>query len=52
MQSGVDIKTVQGNLGHHTATFTLDVCGHVTERMHKDAAARMDTMITARKRHN
>ena len=29
--SGDDIKTVQNNLGHATATFTLDVYGHVTD---------------------
>ena len=32
IRSGDDIKTVQGNLGHATAAFTLDVYGHVTER--------------------
>ena len=30
IRSGDDIKTVQGNLGHATASFTLDVYGHVT----------------------
>ena len=49
IQSGVDIKTVQENLGHHTAAFTVDVYGHVTERMQKEAAARMEATITARK---
>ena len=33
IQSGDDIKTVQENLGHHTAAFTLDVYGHVTDQM-------------------
>lgn len=28
-----DIKTVQTNLGHATAGFTLDVYGHVSQRM-------------------
>jgi integrase len=45
LQAGDDIKTVQENLGHHTAAFTLDVYGHVTERMKKDSAARMDKFI-------
>ena len=31
LQVGDDIKTVQGNLGHHTASFTLDVYAHITE---------------------
>lgn len=42
LQSGDDIKTVQENLGHHTAAFTLDVYGHATERMKAESAARMD----------
>ncbi|WP_077138771.1 tyrosine-type recombinase/integrase [Clostridium phoceensis] len=29
LEAGDDIKTVQSNLGHHTASFTLDVYGHV-----------------------
>ncbi len=33
LQSGDDPKTVQGNLGHHTSALTLDVYGHVSERM-------------------
>lgn len=45
LQAGDDVKTVQENLGHHTAAFTLDVYGHVTDQMKKDSAARMDTFI-------
>lgn len=45
LQSGDDIKTVQENLGHHTAAFTLDVYGHVTEQMKQDSADRMDRFI-------
>ena len=41
LASGADIKSVQGLLGHATAAFTLDKYGHVTERMMKDTAARM-----------
>jgi len=41
LQAGDDIKTVQDTLGHHTAAFTLDVYGHVTEKMKKDSADRM-----------
>ena len=43
--SGDDIKTIQSNLGHATASFTLDVYGHVTDRMKQASAARMDTFI-------
>ena len=47
IQSGDDIKTVQENLGHATAAFTLDVYGHVTEKMKRESAARMDAFIQA-----
>lgn len=43
LQNGDDVKTVQGNLGHATAAFTLDVYGHVSERMKEDSAARMES---------
>lgn len=45
LQNGDDVKTVQGNLGHATAAFTLDVYGHVSERMKDDSAARMEKYI-------
>jgi integrase len=45
LQNGDDVKTVQGNLGHATAAFTLDVYGHVSERMREDSAARMQNYI-------
>ena len=45
LQNGDDVKTVQGNLGHATAAFTLDVYGHVSERMKEDSANRMQRYI-------
>jgi integrase len=45
LKAGDDIKTVQGNLGHHTAAFTLDVYGHVTSGMRHASASRMDQYI-------
>lgn len=45
LQSGNDVKTVQEALGHHTAAFTLDVYGHVTEQMRKESAARLEGFI-------
>jgi integrase len=45
LQSGDDIKTVQENLGHHTAAFTMDVYGHVSERMKQESANRMENFI-------
>ncbi len=47
IRSGDDIKTVQENLGHATAAFTLDVYGHVTEKMKQESAARMQQFIQA-----
>lgn len=40
-----NIKTVQENLGHATAAFTLDVYGHVTKQMKQDSALRMEQFI-------
>ena len=45
LRAGDDIKTVQGNLGHHTASFTLDTYGHVTEEMKQASADRMNSFI-------
>ena len=45
IRSGDDIKTVQGNLGHATASFTLDVYGHVTDQMKRESANRMQQYI-------
>lgn len=45
LRSGDDIKTVQGNLGHATAAFTLDVYGHVTNQMQEASAFRMEAYI-------
>ena len=45
LQNGDPIKTVQDNLGHATAAFTLDVYGHTSEKMKEDSAARMQAYI-------
>ena len=45
LQAGDDVKTVQGNLGHATAAFTLDVYGHVTGQMKDESASRMERFI-------
>ena len=47
IKSGDDIKTVQENLEHATAAFTLDVYGHVTKQMKRDSAQRMEQFIQA-----
>jgi integrase len=51
LQSGDDIKTLQENLGHHTAGFTLDVYGHVSERMKQESASRMEQFIKSVKKN-
>ena len=45
LQNGDDVKTVQENLGHATASFTLDVYGHVSKRMREASASRMQNYI-------
>ena len=40
------IKTVQSNLGHATAAFTLDVYGHFTDDMRRDSSQRMEKFIS------
>ena len=44
-QAGDDPKTVQANLGHATASFTLDVYAHATAEMKQASANRMDEFI-------
>lgn len=45
LQAGDDIKTLQTNLGHHTAAFTLSVYGHCTDEMQRASAQRMEGFI-------
>jgi integrase len=45
LKAGDDIKTVQSNLGHHTAAFTLDTYAYVTEQMKQESADRMERQI-------
>lgn len=47
IKNGDDIKTVQENLGHATAAFTLDVYGHVTAQMRQASSERMEHFITS-----
>ena len=45
LQAGDDIKTVQENLGHATAAFTLSTYAHATMGMKRESANRMDAFI-------
>ena len=47
LRAGDDIKTVQENLGHHTAAFTLDVYAHVTAQMKTESANRLQNFISS-----
>ena len=45
IESGVDIKTLQENLGHATAAFTLEVYGHVSRQMQINSANKLESFI-------
>lgn len=45
IESGVDIKTLQENLGHATAAFTLEVYGHVSRQMQISSANKLESFI-------
>lgn len=45
LEQGTNIKTVSSNLGHATVAFTLDVYGHVDEKMQRDSADRMQAFL-------
>lgn len=45
LQNGDDYKTVSESLGHATVAFTLDVYGHVTDKMKRDSANRIQSFI-------
>ena len=45
IRAGDDIRTVSGNLGHATVSFTLDVYADFTEDLKRDSAIRMDAFI-------
>lgn len=45
---GIPIKTVSETLGHYSTAFTMDVYGHTTEQMQKEAASCLQNAIEAR----
>lgn len=45
IESGVDVKTLQENLGHATAAFTMDVYGHVSRQMQINSANKLESFI-------
>ncbi len=45
IKAGDDIKTLQENMGHYSAAFTLDKYGHVVDEMRKASSERMQKLI-------
>lgn len=45
LQNGDSIKTLQENLGHATASFTMQTYAHVSDRMKKESADKMEAYI-------
>ena len=52
LQAGDDIKTVQENLGHSTAAFTLATYAHATQGMKRESANRMNDFIHKLQKEN
>lgn len=48
--AGVPPKVVSEMLGHASAAFTLDVYSHVLPHMQDSAAAKVEALLTRRKR--
>lgn len=45
IQAGIDIKTLQYNMGHHSAAFTLDVYGHCNDEMKRSSSIKMQQYV-------
>ncbi len=45
LEAGDDIKVISGNLGHSSASFTLDTYGHISDAMMNESAARMQALL-------
>lgn len=45
IENGEDIKTLQENLGHATASFTMDIYAHASWKMRQQSADRMKQYI-------
>ena len=47
IQNGDDFKTISEDMGHATVAFTMDVYGHVSDKMKRDSADRMQKFINS-----
>ncbi len=45
LQEGVDIKSIQADLGHFTAAFTVDTYAHITDGMREENRARRNAYV-------
>lgn len=45
IENNVDYKTISESMGHFSVAFTLDVYGHVSDRMRKESADRVQAYI-------
>ena len=45
LQNGVDVKTLSNTLGHYSAGFTLDCYTHASQRMRREAADTIGSVI-------
>lgn len=46
LDAGEDLKSVQDNLGHSTAAFTLSQYAHVSQKMRMQSSKRMNDYFT------
>ena len=47
LEQGVDVKTIQETLGHHSAAFTMDVYSSVTAKMRREAADKVGDLLAS-----
>lgn len=47
LEQGVNVKTVQETLGHHSSAFTMDVYSSVTDKMRREAADKVGDLLAS-----
>lgn len=45
LKNGDNLKVIQENLGHHDASFTLNIYGHVSDDMKRESSRHMEELI-------
>ena len=51
LEAGVDVKTLQTNLGHSNISTTLDVYAHVTQKLKADSADKLEKFVSGLQKH-